>query len=218
MLKHVAIIPDGNRRWARKHGHEISVGHEKGCDRLIDTTLQASELGIRVITFYVFSTENWSRAKWEVDALLALLVRYLDKETPRMIREGVAFHTIGELSRFPEHVQEAIERCREATKSGKKIDMVLALNYGAKDELARAVKKMMEEGGDEFASYLDTAQWPDPDLLIRTSGEKRLSNYLLYQCSYTELFFTDTLWPDFDKQSFSSAIDDYTKRERRKGE
>lgn len=226
--RHVAIIPDGNRRWAAGGGKSPSQGHQQGCDIIMDIVEAASDVSIEFLTLYLFSTENWKRSKIEIDALMQLLKTMLKKETPRMIEKGVKLHTIGVLDPFPEDVKTILRECKEATAGCSKINLIFALNYGGRSEICRAISKMFtdlqrgslssQEVSEETVSrYLDTSSWPDPDLLIRTSGEKRISNYLLWQLSYSELYYTDTLWPDFTPKHFLTAIEDYKKRERRLG-
>ncbi len=226
--KHVALIPDGNRRWAARYQKDAPFGHRKGCDIILDIVEAASDINIEYMTLYIFSTENWKRSKLEIDALMELLKHYLQRETPRMIEKGVKLSTIGVLESLPEDVKAVIEESKAKTAHCKKINLILALNYGGRSEICRAFSKIhreIEKGRltikditeDTVGHYLDTADWPEPDLLIRTSGEMRISNYLLWQLSYSEFYYTDTLWPDFTPDHFYSAIDDYQKRERRLG-
>jgi len=222
--KHVAIIPDGNRRWAMKQNERVSFGHKMGCDILMDIVDTASEIKVEYLTLYTFSTENWRRSKVEIDALMALLAHYLTEQCPRMVEKGVQLLTIGDLNPLPDHVKQVIRNTKKATKRGQKIRLTLALNYGGREEICRAVRNMIndkinpsEVTEENLSRYLDTAQIPDPELLIRTSGEKRLSNYLLWQLSYTELYLTETLWPDFKPIDFLTAIKEYQCRERRIG-
>ena len=222
--KHVAIIPDGNRRWAMKQCEEIAFGHKTGCDILMDIVESAIDLQVEYLTFYTFSTENWNRSQAEIDALMALLKVYLTNQRQRMLKKGVQLTTIGDLSPLPDDVKEVIQEMKKATQDCDKIQLILALNYGGREEICRAVKKMITDGlgptevNEKMLShYLDTAHIPDPELLIRTSGEKRISNYLLWQLSYTELYLTDTLWPDFKPIDFLEAIKEYQRRERRIG-
>lgn len=225
---HVAIIPDGNRRWAREQELTVQKGHREGADILMDTVRAAKNLGIQAITFYTFSTENWARPTAEVEGLMFLIESYLKNELPTMKQEGIRFHAIGELESLPLSLQERIRFTKEATESESKIDLVLALNYGARNEIVRACRKMAaqvasglikEEDITEamMAQSLDTSLLKDPDLLIRTSGEHRLSNFLLWQLSYGEIYITPVLWPDFTPQNLFEAVYDYQKRERRLG-
>lgn len=225
---HVAIMMDGNRRWAKARNLPPIAGHWKGAETISSLVTDAAEIGVRVLTVYSFSTENWNRGQEEIEGLMHLLKIYLEKEKPRMIREGVRLDTIGDTSRFPEDVRECIEGAKRDTAAGKKIDLVLALNYGARDEIKRATQaivadvisgKLEKESITEtdISRHLDTAKWKDPELVIRTSGETRLSNFLLWQLSYAEIYITATLWPDFSKQDFVEAIIDYQNRQRRLG-
>ncbi len=220
--RHVAIIPDGNRRWANEQGLHPFEGHAKGAEVLTDTLRAAKDLGIETITFYFFSTENWARSKEEISALMAILVLMLDREREDMVEEGVCFDTIGDLSPFPDTVIEAIEKSKEATKDCDKINAVLALNYGSRNEITRAVQKIVDEGHAQvseelIAKHLDTAPFGDPELLIRTSGELRVSNFLLWQLSYTEFVPMKIYWPDFTKEHLKEAVASYQMRKRRIG-
>ena len=222
--RHVAIVPDGNRRWAMKQNEGAAFGHKIGCDILMDVVEAASEINVEYLTLYTFSTENWRRSKGEIDALMFLLQQYLSEQCPRMIKKGVKFLTIGDLTPLPDSVKKVIEETKKATQHCQKIHLVLALNYGSREEICRAVRHMMNDGlgpddvnEEKISHYLDTSRIPDPELLIRTSGEKRLSNYLLWQLSYTELHLTDILWPDFKPIDFLTAIKEYQCRERRIG-
>lgn len=226
--EHVAIIMDGNRRWAKRFIFSPEKGHRQGAEVLTNIVDSSLELGIKTLTVYAFSTENWQRSKTEVTVLMKILKDYLIKQREPMIRDGVRLKTIGDLSRFSSDVKQVVKETAEATAHGKNIDLVLALNYGSRDEICRAFrsivedydkKKIKKEEIDEklVSSYLDTASWKDPDLLIRTSGELRISNFLLWQISYTEIFTTAILWPDFTPKHFLEAIIDFQQRERRLG-
>ncbi len=226
--KHVAIIPDGNRRWAKIHACSAPKGHQKGADALLDIVQAAKELNIKIMTIYTFSIENWSRPADEVDALMFLLASYLTEQLPAMQQNGIRFHTIGNISKLPDHVIAIVEKTKKETAHCQDIDLILALNYGGRDEISRAMHKLIDdltaqklkkEEIDEAAisRYLDTFPWPDPDLLIRTSGEQRISNFLLWQISYTELYMTDLYWPDFKPCHLFDAVRDFQKRERRLG-
>lgn len=225
---HVAIIMDGNRRWAKEQGVPFAVGHWKGAEAINHVVRMASQLGIKVITIYAFSTENWNRPSEEIAALMLLFQTYLMQQKEPMVQEGVRLDSIGDLTRLPEAVCTALEEVKNATKHCDRIQLVLALNYGGRDDIIRGIKKVFRDMKEDvihpeelteqmFCTYLDTAKWPDPDLLIRTSGEKRLSNFLLWQLSYTEVVLTDILWPDFSPYDLVRAIKEYQQRQRRKG-
>lgn len=225
---HLAVIPDGNRRWAKKQRVTVLQGHQAGADNLMDTVRAAKELGIKAVTFYAFSTENWLRDSVEIRALMWLLESYLMQQRASMLEQGVRFHAIGDTDRFSESIRRVIRETEEATAQGTCIDMVLALNYGGRDEIRRAFKGMLEDYDKQLFSkddvtesmvgrYLDTAMWPDPDLLIRTSGENRISNFLLWQLSYAEIFIADALWPDFTSQHLLEAVLSFQQRQRRLG-
>ncbi len=226
--KHLAIIMDGNRRWAKQFNLPYMAGHWKGADTLTKIVKAASELGVKVLTVYSFSTENRNRLPEEVEALMDLFHVRLSEQKESMIRDGVRLGTIGDIERLPERVKRALEDVKEATRHGNKIDLVLALNYGGRDDIRRAIKAIVEDcvsgkvaskeiSEQLIASYLDTASWGDPQLLIRTSGELRISNFLLWQISYSEMYVTDVLWPDFNEKNLLSAIIEYQRRHRRYG-
>lgn len=226
--QHIAIIMDGNRRWAQKQGLPSLAGHWAGAQTLTHIIRAAGELGIKAVTVYAFSTENWMRPPEEVEGLLELTETYLLEQRPAMIQEGVRLETIGDLSRFPPKLIKTIEESKKATSSGKTIDLVLALNYGGRDDIKRALSAIAKDCSNKkisnheiteqtISKYLDTAKWQDPDLLIRTSGEMRLSNFLLWQVSYAEMYVTEVLWPDFTPQHFYEAVLDYQRRNRRVG-
>jgi undecaprenyl diphosphate synthase len=226
--EHIAIIMDGNRRWAKDHDFPGIMGHWKGAETLERIVEAASELGVKVLTVYAFSTENWGRDDDEVEGLMNLFKRYLIAQREPMQKKGVRLDSIGDTSRFPQDVKDALEESKQATRLGDKIELVLALNYGGRDDIRRATIAVLEacEKGNIskaditeslFSRYLDTARWPDPELLIRTSGERRLSNFLLWQISYAEVYSTPVLWPDFTEKDLLYAIRDYQKRERRLG-
>ncbi len=226
--QHIAIIMDGNGRWAKQHGKERLFGHYNGVAS-VRAVLEASvNLGIKYLTLYTFSTENWNRPKAEIDGLMELLVENIVKETPTFHKHNVRFCTIGDNSMLPEKAQVRLNECIADTASNTGLTLVLALSYSSRWEITNAVRKIAEKvkngelGVDDIddsvvSDNLTTAGIPDPELLIRTSGELRLSNYLLWQMAYTELYFTDTLWPDFREESLYEAIVDYQKRERRFG-
>lgn len=226
--EHVAIILDGNGRWAKKRGLPRSLGHKEGCKVVEKTVEDAARLGIKYLTVYGFSTENWKRSTEEVGALMQLFRYYMVRLLKIAKANNVRVLMIGERSRFDKDIIEGINRLEDETKDNSGLTFVIAVNYGGRDEIVRAVKKIMADAAQKkalpedmneeaFASYLDTAKIPDPDLLIRTSGELRLSNYLLWQLAYTELYVTDCLWPDFNMEELKKAIAAYNSRERRFG-
>lgn len=226
--KHVAIIPDGNRRWAKSNGFTIMRGHREGADNLIQIVKAAKELGIKVITYYIFSTENWNRNAAEVKTLLWLLESYLIEQRPAMLENGLKLSSIGDTSRFPKRVQDTLQETKAITAHCNDIEMIMALNYGSRDEIRRAVVGILDDYSNQTISreevtetlisrYLDTSQWPDPDLLIRTSGEMRVSNFLLWQASYTEFYMTQLRWPEFTSRSLLEAVLHFQHRERRLG-
>lgn len=226
--KHIALIPDGNRRWALQRRLETEKGHNEGGNILIEIVKAACELDVKVITFYLFSTENWARPKLEVDSLMWLLDKFLNDQLQTMLDYGIRLHTLGTPERLPEFVRQTIQRTKNLTEKCDKIDMLLAINYGSRDEICRAVKQIADKcrSGDLaieqisercIAEHLDTSPWEDPELLIRTSGELRLSNYLLWQLSYSEIYVTDILWPNFRPRHLLEAILNYQTRQRRLG-
>ncbi len=221
---HVGIIMDGNGRWAELRGLPRIEGHRRGAERSKEVIECAAELGIKSLTLYAFSTENWRRPSAEVSTLMRLLELYLAKELKRLMRDGIVFRAIGEIWRLPQQIQEIIRDAEQKTSLNKGMVLVTALSYSGRNEIIRAVKKMLRAGilpdaltEEVFSSFLDTAGIPPPDLIIRTSGEKRISNFLLYQAAYAELYFTETLWPDFSREEFLLAVQDYQQRERRFG-
>lgn len=226
--QHVALILDGNGRWAKKRGLPRTMGHKEGCVTVEKTVEIAARMGIRYLTVYGFSTENWKRSSEEVGALMQLFRFYMVRLLKMAKNNNIRVKMIGERSRFDKDIVEGINRLEEETKDNTGLTFVIAVNYGGRDEIVRAVKKIAAAAKDGsletdsineqvFASYLDTKDIPDPDLLIRTSGELRLSNYLLWQLAYTELYVTDCLWPDFSKEELERAIIAYNSRDRRFG-
>ncbi|MCI8837294.1 MAG: isoprenyl transferase [Hungatella sp.] len=226
--EHVAVILDGNGRWAKKHKVPRAMGHKAGCETLERMVRIASDAGIKYFTVYGFSTENWKRSVEEVGALMQLLRFYMVRLLKIASANNVRVKMIGEKTRFAPDIIKGIDDLVEGTKDNTGMTFVIAINYGGRDEIVRAARRLVndyrESGKDadsideaEFASCLDTAELPDPDLLIRTSGELRLSNYLLWQLAYTEFYVTDCLWPDFNKDELEKAIAAYNKRERRFG-
>jgi undecaprenyl diphosphate synthase len=223
--RHVAFIPDGNRRWARERDASSARGHREGADILMDIVKAAKSTGVGYVSFYIFSTENWARDPLEVQAILWLIDSYLKEQCPTMVENGIRLQTIGDLSRFPSDIFETIQQTKEATAHCQDVEMILALNYGGRDEIRRAIQAILQAGNiapediteDVIRSYLDTALWPDPDLLIRTSGELCLSNFLLWQTSYTEIYTANVFWPDFTPQHLLEALFNFQRRERRMG-
>ena len=221
---HLAIIMDGNGRWAKLQGKNRTEGHKKGAEVVKEiTTYCANNEEIKYLTLYAFSTENWKRPKYEVEFLMKLLDNWLKKELNTYLENEVKFEVIGDTSKFSKKLQDRINYTKEKTKNFTKLTQVLALNYGSRDEITRAVKKLCENNEEinekNINKYLDTSIYniPDVDLLIRTSGEIRLSNFLLWQVAYAEMFFTKTLWPDFTSEELSKIIEDFKTRERRYG-
>lgn len=222
--KHIAIIMDGNRRWALQRGLPPAMGHWEGAEILTDIVQSASYAGVQTLTVYSFSTENWTRPSKEIEALMDIFELSLLRKKEQMVRDGVRLDAIGDLSRLPARVQNALAETKRATAHCEKINLVLALNYGSRNEIARAVSKIVSQGfapeeiTEELISrHLDTSLWGDPDLLIRTSGELRVSNFLLWQISYAEIYVTDVLWPDFSPSHLMEAMLAYQGRRRRLG-
>ena len=219
--KHIAIIMDGNGRWAKERGLKRTAGHEEGAKVVRNITIHCAKLGVRYLTLYAFSTENWSRPKLEVEYLMKLLEKYLKNELETFLQNNIRFKAIGDLSKFSKSLQNTIKEIEEKTSNNSGLTQVLALNYGSKDEILRAIRKLnernLEVNEKNFESCLDTAGFSEVDLLIRTSGEIRLSNYLLWQNAYAEMFFTSTLWPDFSTNELDDIILDFNKRQRRFG-
>jgi undecaprenyl diphosphate synthase len=227
--RHVAVIMDGNGRWATSRGLDRSQGHVEGVNTVRRITETASELGIGYLTLYTFSTENWNRPKAEVDALMHLIVIAIERETPDLIKNNVRLAMIGDITRLPEEARERLERCIADTAHCTGLTLTLALSYSARWEILEACRRFATEVAEgkktpadmatdaDFEQYLSTAGMPDPDLLIRTGGDHRVSNYLLWQIAYSEIYVTDTFWPDFSSQDFITAIANYQGRERRFG-
>ena len=225
---HVAIIMDGNGRWAKKQGFARTLGHERGVDSVRNTVEAASELGIGYLTLYAFSTENWNRPKYEIDALMRILVKSLHKEMKTLMKNNIRLEAIGDLVSLPAGSQKELMKSMQATSGNTGLTLVLALSYSSRWEIIEAVKSIINEvkdgkleaekiDSDCFNRFLTTRDIPEPELLIRTSGEYRISNFLLWQIAYTELYFTPVLWPDFCKEDFYEAIIDFQHRERRFG-
>lgn len=228
MPRHVAIIMDGNGRWAKQRGEHRSVGHYKGVDSVREVTRLASDLGIGYLSLYAFSTENWGRPQDEVDTLMYLIGHAIEQETPELLANNVRLHLVGDIDGLPEASREKLLRSREKLSGCTGLNLMLCLNYSSRWELTNVMRRLAHEAADgtldpesidsnTIAARMATAPAPDPDLLIRTGGEQRISNFLLWQISYSELLFTDTLWPDFRKPEFAAAILDYQQRERRYG-
>ena len=226
--RHIAVIMDGNGRWAKRKGAARIFGHRNAIQAVKDITEGCGEIGIKFLTLYAFSTENWGRPKEEIDGLMELLVNTLQKEISTLHENHVKLLTIGGIDHLPMVCQKNLIEAKEATKNNNGLTLLLALNYSGRWELVQAAKKMAKDvksgaipfediNETRFAGYLDTAGIPDPELLIRTSGEIRISNFLLWQMAYSELYFTKTLWPDFRREDLYEAICEYQKRERRFG-
>jgi undecaprenyl diphosphate synthase len=225
--QHIAIIMDGNGRWAKQRGNRRIFGHQNGVKSVRETVEAAAELGVSYLTLYAFSRENWNRPEREINALMNLLVTTIDKELDTLMKNNIKLLTIGDLEGLPAKVQNKVQEVKDKTSQNTRLNLVLALNYSARWELMNAMTQFGEDIENQltnskidiakFRKYLSTGDIPDPDLLVRTSGEQRLSNFLLWQIAYTELYFADILWPDFRKENFYDAILDYQKRERRFG-
>jgi undecaprenyl diphosphate synthase len=226
--KHIAIIMDGNGRWAKERNLPRTMGHKAGVETIRPIVKECSRLGVRYLTLYAFSTENWKRPQDEVDAIMNLLVQYLEKEFGELNKNNVVINSIGETNKLPEQCRKELDKAYEKTKNNTGLTLNLALNYGGRDDLLHAFKgivkdihegKINESEVDEqtIADHLFTAGMPDPDIIIRPSGELRLSNFLLWQCAYSELWFSDINWPDFKKEDLQKAILDFQMRDRRFG-
>lgn len=224
--EHIAIIMDGNGRWAKAKGMPRTAGHQQGVETVKKITEEATRLGVKYLTLYTFSTENWNRPAEEITALMKLIIDHLEEEI--FMKNNVRFRMIGELERIPVPVQNRIKECMERTAANDKMTMTIALSYSSRWELTRTMQEIARDIAahkiqptditeDYISQHLQTSFMPDPDLLIRTGGEYRISNYLLWQCAYTELYFCNTYWPDFDETEFRKAIADFQSRERRFG-
>jgi len=225
---HIAIIMDGNGRWAKARGLDRADGHREGVSavhRVVEAAIRAS---VQTLTLYAFSTENWYRPAEEINGLMDLMVYAITKETADLKKNGVSIASIGDMSRLPANVREALEACIRETKDGRNLKLVIALSYSSKWEIAEATRRITGDvingvlkaediSEDTISRYLTTSELPDPDLLIRTGGEQRISNFLLWQCAYAEFYFTETFWPDFGEEALYKAILDYQGRERRYG-
>lgn len=225
---HIAIIMDGNGRWAKSRFMPRTYGHKVGVETIRKVVKECSRLGVKYLTLYAFSTENWKRPKEEVSALMGLLVKYLRNELEELHKNNVKILTIGDISKLPQACIEELDHAKEKTKDNTGLVMSLALNYGGRNDLVNAVKNISQEvvdgkisvddiGDDLISSHLSTKESPDPDLVVRTSGEQRLSNFLLWELAYSEFYFTDIHWPDFDEKELQKAIFAYQSRDRRFG-
>ncbi|WP_428909931.1 isoprenyl transferase [Niallia sp. Krafla_26] len=226
--EHIAIIMDGNGRWAQRRGMPRFAGHKEGLSTVVKIVKAAVKCKVKALTLYTFSTENWKRPKSEVDFILRLPKEFLHVYLPDLMANNVRIKTIGDIEKLPLHTREAVQYAMDRTRDNDGLQLNFALNYGSRHELLNAMKAMYTDLNDgklswddvdeqHFSCYLDTADLPDPDLLIRTGGEKRLSNYLLWQLAYTEFWFTDVLWPDFTEKDFFQALEEYRQRKRRFG-
>jgi len=222
--KHIAITMDGNGRWAKSKGKLRIFGHKNGVKAVRDTVEGAAEIGIEYLTLYAFSSENWNRPEKEVNALMTLLVSAINKETKTLMDNNIRLITIGDINKLPSKAQKELQEAITKTKDNTRMNLVLALSYSGRGEILNAVKNIIKDGKEPeeinestFQQYLTTKSVPDPELLIRTSGEYRISNFLLWQIAYSELYFTDTLWPDFRRADLYKAILNYQSRERRFG-
>ncbi|HOL00762.1 MAG TPA: isoprenyl transferase [Paludibacteraceae bacterium] len=226
--QHIAIIMDGNGRWAKERGYDRIYGHQHGVTSVRNVTEASAELGIPYLTLYAFSTENWNRPLEEVNALMELFVSTIENETAELQKNNIKLSTIGDLNRLPKKVKQQLLNCQEITNQNTRLNLILAVSYSSRWEITTAARKIakdvetkkltLEEINDRlFSNYLETKLIPDPDLMIRTGGEIRISNFLLWQLAYTELYFTPKQWPDFDKESFYEAIYEFQQRERRFG-
>jgi undecaprenyl diphosphate synthase len=226
--KHIAVIMDGNGRWAKQKGKERIFGHQNGVQSVRDVTEASVELGIGFLTFYAFSTENWNRPKEEIDGLMHLFMQAIENETPTLMKNNVRFEVIGEIEKLHPQTTLTMNRVRDLTKNNTGLTMIIALSYSSRWEITKAAKEITNKvinnelsleaiTEETISNYLCTKNFPDPDLLIRTSGELRLSNFLMWQLAYSELYFTNVLWPDFSKENLYEAIVDYQSRERRFG-
>jgi undecaprenyl diphosphate synthase len=225
---HIAIIMDGNGRWARQRGKERVFGHQQGVNSVREVIESAAELGLKYLTLYAFSTENWGRPDDEISALMGIMVQSLNNETDTLIKNNISLKAIGDVNRLAEDVRKRLFETIELTSSSNGLTLVIALSYSSRWEILNAARRLAQDvkdgliepdaiNEDEFEEYLTTKGIPDPELLIRTSGELRISNFLLWQLAYTELYFTELLWPDFGKEEFYRAIINFQKRERRFG-
>jgi len=225
---HVAIIMDGNGRWAKCHGKDRLFGHQNGVESVREVTEASVELGIKYLTLYAFSTENWNRPQDEIEGLMHLMIQAIENETPTLMKNNVRFETIGDIEKINQETRDAIDRITEKTKNNDALTLIIALSYSSRWEIEKAIRdiavgvknneiEIEDINQDLISKHLCTKNFPDPDLLIRTSGECRISNFLMWQLSYSELYFTPTFWPDFKKENYYEAILDFQSRERRFG-
>ncbi len=226
--EHIAVIMDGNRRWAKQKNLPAKIGHREGALRVTDLVRNCGDFGVKYLSVYAFSTENWNRSKSEIDYLMNLLVEFVFKELNTLHKNDVKITMMGNMEDLPDKTRKEVERSIELTKNNKTLHLNIALSYGSRNEIVNATKKIIDDyenneiqiediDEESFKRYLFTKDMPDPDLLIRTSGEIRLSNFLLYQLAYTEFYFTEVLWPDFNRNELLKAIEDYQHRKRRYG-
>jgi len=215
--EHIAVIMDGNGRWAKERGKERIQGHFEVVESVRAVTECCVELGVKYLSLFAFSEENWARPQSEVEGLMALMMQAMKAELPTFMNNGIRFVVLGNRARLSEELNGSIDALMAQTSSNDKLTMIIFMSYSGKWDIAQAARRMASEGGTAIEDYLVTAGYPDPDLLIRTSGEKRLSNFLLWQCAYTEFVFTDTLWPDFRKNELKACIQEYSLRDRRFG-
>lgn len=220
--QHIAIIMDGNGRWATRRGLPRNLGHKEGVKAVKRTIEACLKLGIKYCTFFAFSTENWKRSEGEINGIFNLLRDYIAKEDNLFVKQQVKLNSIGELSRFPEDLRTALEKTKNATKDFDRLTVTFALNYGGRDDIVRAVNSLIKSGKKEITERelllaLDTGDIPEPDFVLRTSGENRISNFMLYQMAYSELYFPEVLWPDFNEKHLLKALEVYEKRDRRYG-
>lgn len=226
--KHIAIIMDGNGRWAKKRALPRNFGHQEGMERVIEVVESASEIGIKHLTLYAFSTENWKRPITEINGLMNILVLYIRQELEKLHKNNIKLNILGDISKLPDKPRKEVEKAVDKTKNNTKMTLNIALNYGGRDEIVNGIKEYLKDlelgnislydlNTESFSNYLYTRNQPDPDLLIRPSGELRLSNFLLYQIAYAEFWFSDVLWPDFHQRELYLSIIDYQNRNRRFG-
>lgn len=219
---HVSMIMDGNGRWAKEKGKERLFGHAEGIESVRACTEYAVERGIKYLSLFAFSTENWNRPIEEVEGLMRMMIKAISNETPTFVKNGIRFRVIGDFSALSKELQQEIEDCQKLTEKYDNLTLIVFLSYSGKWDILQAARKALQAGKsniseEDFESYLSTAGIPDPDLIIRTSGEQRISNYMLWQAAYSELYFTKTLWPDFRKNEFRLALEEYASRSRRFG-